>query len=96
MSEESTKSKSRQIDRIMAVVAIITLVIAWFVGASWAAGDIEPYLEQALPAADRFESISSDTYAVYQTGPPDQLRHQLSNAPASTQALTISISAGSS
>lgn len=57
----------------MVVVAIATLIIAWFVGARWAASDIESYLKQALPSADHFERISADTYAAYQGATAQQL-----------------------
>lgn len=63
-----TVKRSVWIERILAIVAIITLLIARNVGARWATQDLEPYLEQAVPDADYFTARSEGTYAAYQNG----------------------------
>ncbi len=72
MSTKSPK-RSQQIDRVLTVAAIVTLVIAWFVGATWSSTDVTPYIEQAFPSAARFERTSDDTYAAYQTDSSEQV-----------------------
>jgi len=59
MSAARTKPR----DRILAMLAMATVIVAWFLGYSRHAADLLPYLERALPEADRFESLSGDTWA---------------------------------
>ena len=61
----SKRDRVKRLDRWLAIGAIVTIVIAWFVGASLEADDIMPAVEAALPEADRFESINGETYAAY-------------------------------
>ena len=68
MEKRSHKKTRRSvwIERILAIVAILTLLGARFVGARWATRDLEPFLERAVPDADRFTARSEDVYAAYQ------------------------------
>jgi uncharacterized protein with FMN-binding domain len=63
-----TVKRSVWIERILAIVAILTLVIARNAGARWATRDLDPYLEQAVPGADDFSARSGDVYAAHQGG----------------------------
>jgi hypothetical protein len=69
----SKRERTKQWERWLAVGAIVTILIAWFVGASLEASDIMPAIEAAWPEADRFESINGNTYAVYASNSPEAL-----------------------
>jgi hypothetical protein len=62
----SNRDRTKRIERILAIAAIVTLVIAWFVGYSLNGIEYEPVLAEAAPAADRFEPLDKDTWAAYQ------------------------------
>lgn len=59
------RPRHKRHDRALAVVALITLVAALWVGSARENAKIESYLRQALPAADRFEALADQTYAAY-------------------------------
>ena len=61
----SNRDRTRRNERLLAVSAFVTIVIAWIVGASLAKSDQMPAIEAALPEADRFEQVSGDIYAGY-------------------------------
>ena len=61
----SKRNRARRLDRWLAIGAIVTIVIAWFVGASLDASDIMPAVAAAMPEADRFESINGDSFAAF-------------------------------
>jgi uncharacterized protein with FMN-binding domain len=65
LTQKRKPNKTKQIDRILAVVAITTIIIAWVVGYTQASASVEPYLYQALPQADRIEKVDGDSYAAY-------------------------------
>ncbi len=44
---------------------MVTIVLAWILGSSLAASDLQPFLEMALPGADRFEKTDNTTYAAW-------------------------------
>lgn len=62
----SRRKRSQKIERVLAVGAIVTLVIAWFAGYAIHQVDYEPALQTAVPEADHFEQITDDTWAAYQ------------------------------
>jgi len=62
-----SKQSKLKIDRIMAIVALVTIVVAWIFGASKDVTEIRPFLQKTLPEADRIESLSDGTYAAYDT-----------------------------
>ena len=44
------KSKpSKRLERLLALAALVTIVIAYFIGLSRAEADLEPFFEQAFP-----------------------------------------------
>ena len=61
----SKRDRTKQWERWLAIAAIVTIVIAWFVGASLAANDTMPAIAAAIPAANRFENVSNNTFAAY-------------------------------
>ena len=61
---------SKRIDRILAVIAIATIVAAWFVGSRQSNANLEAYLKQALPTAVAFDPLTKERYAAY--GDSDQ------------------------
>ena len=61
----SKRDRTKRWERWLAIAAIVSIVAAWFVGASLEASDTMPAIEAAMPAADRFENIGEDTFAAY-------------------------------
>jgi hypothetical protein len=60
------KAKKRlNIDRILAIVALATIVIAWFAGSARAEFDLLPAVEQTIPGAGYIERINNELYAAY-------------------------------
>ena len=63
---KNNHDRTKKIERILAVVAIVSLVIAWFVGYAINKVDFKPALQAAAPNATRFEEVTGDTWAAYQ------------------------------
>jgi NosR/NirI family nitrous oxide reductase transcriptional regulator len=61
----SKRERSKKIERWLAITAIASIVVAWFVGASLQTDNIMPAVEAAMPAAGYFENIGDDTFAAY-------------------------------
>lgn len=66
--EKTTRRKlHRELpDRLLAIIALVTIAAAYFYGLTRARADILPSLRQALPSAERYEPVSSSVYAGYQ------------------------------
>ena len=60
--EPNHRKKNDRLDLILGVFAVITVVIAWFYGASRAGASVLPALDRALPAAANFENLENGTY----------------------------------
>lgn len=58
--------QKQKLDRILIVVAILTIIAAWIIGANLAQGDVYPSLQTAFPEAERFEPINNDRFAAIQ------------------------------
>jgi NosR/NirI family transcriptional regulator, nitrous oxide reductase regulator len=52
-------------DRLVGVLAIISLVVAWILGKTSSQEQVLPFLTTAMPEAGRFETIGKDIYAAY-------------------------------
>jgi len=63
---KNNRERTKKIERYLAIAAIVSLVIAWFVGYSSNKVDYEPALQAAATDADRFEEVTGDTWAAYQ------------------------------
>jgi uncharacterized protein with FMN-binding domain len=50
-------------ERRLAVVALVTVVVAWAVGWYRQETDLAPFLKQALPSAERFEECQTEIFA---------------------------------
>lgn len=69
MAERKKKQNPKsfqQTERVLALVAILTIIVAWFIGAARAGSDVFPYLAQAFPDAGYFHPETNDIYAVYE------------------------------
>ena len=53
----------KKFERAAALAALVTIILAWFVGALRKEADLAPFLEKALPGAGHFESFSPGIYA---------------------------------
>lgn len=61
----SARERTKRIENIVAVVALLSLAVAWFVGLALNQTDVTPFLQEALPAAERFEPVDDELYAAY-------------------------------
>jgi NosR/NirI family transcriptional regulator, nitrous oxide reductase regulator len=57
-------------ERRVALIAVLILIVAWIIGRQLAAASVAPFLPQALPGAARFNPVSNNVYAGYETGNP--------------------------
>ena len=62
----NNRDRTKKIERNLAIAAMVSLVIAWFIGYSINRIDYEPALQAAATDADRFEEVTDDTWAAYQ------------------------------
>ena len=60
-------------ERLVGIIAVVTIAIAWFLGAKITNGAVEQYLAVALPQAGHFENIGEGTFAAYQDDSLQQL-----------------------
>ena len=58
-------------ERILAILGLIILIIAWIIGSFRAEAELLPFLEQTLPEASSFESAGNGTYTA-RGDEPDQ------------------------
>ena len=56
---------ARQVDRLAALAAVATLVVAWLAGAAQSREDVTPHLRDALPDAERFEPLPGETFVAF-------------------------------
>lgn len=54
--------KRQKVDRILGIIAILTLILAWIIGANIAEGDVYPALYDSFPEASRFEPNNGNGY----------------------------------
>jgi uncharacterized protein with FMN-binding domain len=66
-------SSQQQIDRILAIVALVAIIVAWFIGDSRKEVELTPFLQQALPEAGRLEQVDGGYYAAWKEQPNKEL-----------------------
>ena len=69
----SKRKTSLTTERLLGVIAILTFVAVWMIGYKLDNGDVEPYLNEAMPEADHFEKLSSDSFAGYDDADSQEL-----------------------
>jgi NosR/NirI family nitrous oxide reductase transcriptional regulator len=57
-------------ERRIAVIAVLVLIVAWIIGRQLSAASVAPFLPRALPGATRYNPVSTNVYAGYETGNP--------------------------
>ena len=62
------KKKKKKWERITAVLALVLIAAAWWIGLHRMQGDWMPAVQAALPGAVRFESLGGELYAGYGPG----------------------------
>ena len=72
-SEQKFKRKPKTVDRVLGVFALVTIIVAWLVGANQSTAGIEPLLSQALPEASRFEKVDDDTFKAFKSDTTEEL-----------------------
>ena len=59
------QSPGKRRDRILGLVALVTIALAWWIGVARQTSNIDQYLPKALPQAVRFESQRAGLYTGY-------------------------------
>jgi NosR/NirI family transcriptional regulator, nitrous oxide reductase regulator len=67
------KRRKFNADRFIGVIAFVTIIIAWILGANRTKGEVLPSLQVALPQANSFEILGNGIYAAYQDDPQKAL-----------------------
>ena len=67
------KQNSKTIDRIVGIIAILSILAAWLIGLTRSAADIAPYLQQVIPDASHFDKVNGDIFAAYSSDFPPTL-----------------------
>lgn len=62
----SRVARRQRIDRILGVVAIVTILMAWILGSQRAQGDLMPTIFSAMPNAGHLERINDELYIAYE------------------------------
>jgi NosR/NirI family nitrous oxide reductase transcriptional regulator len=70
---EHRKKNSKRLERILAVLALGILIIAWLAGTFRAEADLASFLKQALPEANYFEPSSGGNYSAWKDEAKSQL-----------------------
>ena len=52
-------------ERALGLLAVLVLLAAWIIGFKIETAELEPYLQEAYPAADRFEKLSPEIYEAH-------------------------------
>jgi len=71
--EISSREKTVRIERILGVIAILTVIAAWVAGFARERADVIPSLREAIPGASRFEPLGKDSYAAWPEEPEETL-----------------------
>jgi len=67
------KNTTQRLERTLALVAVVIVIIAWVAGTFQAEAELMPFLEQAMPEAERLDPVSAGTYAAWKTEPKEVL-----------------------
>lgn len=59
----SPQERTKKLERILGLGAILTIIAAWFIGAAIKQASAESYLAQALPSAYGFQEVSAGLYS---------------------------------
>jgi len=68
----SSSRRDRNLETSLAVIAVAAILVAWVLSRFVSGTAVEPFLEQALPEAKRFQPINGDLYSAWgpgETGP---------------------------
>ena len=62
MSEVRSKNNGGRLRLASGIFAFVTIVIAWFVGDALVNSDIQPFLQEVIPQAERFDPLADGVY----------------------------------
>ncbi len=71
INKPKIKHLSNKTDRILAVIALVTILAAWVIGTTLTEVDVTPSLQVAFPEADRFEPINGSGFTAIQSQPEE-------------------------
>jgi len=71
INKPKIKQLSNKTDRILAIIALVTILAAWVIGTTLSEGDVYPSLQIAFPEADRFEPINGSGFTAIQSQPEE-------------------------
>ena len=66
MIASDKRNHPRHIDRLLGLIALIIIIISWFIGKQRAERNIMPYLQQAVPQARFLEALGEGSYAAWE------------------------------
>ena len=69
----NSRQKALRVERLLGIFALVSILIAWIVGANLANGDLQPHLQAAALTAGRFDQLDGNTYAAWSRTDPSQL-----------------------
>ncbi|MEJ2110173.1 MAG: FMN-binding protein, partial [Acidobacteriota bacterium] len=72
-TDAGTPSPKGRLDFLLATGVVVILASAWILGLQRSESNIQPFLEQAFPMADRFTALSDVTYSAWGKGSPDPI-----------------------
>jgi uncharacterized protein with FMN-binding domain len=67
VNPKAKADREKKRERAFAVATIILIIAAWVIGSNRENSDIEPYLHQAMPTAERIEKTTHGSYAAYRS-----------------------------
>lgn len=59
------QQRRKKRERLLGILALLSFIVAWIIGYQLENADVEPYLHEAMPEANRFEKLDAISYAVY-------------------------------
>ncbi len=73
MNKKPKHKSPRYWDRSMAPVALLIIVIAWFIGAARSEEALAPYMKQVIPGTQYIEPGPGDTYSAWKSAKKEKL-----------------------
>lgn len=94
MASIRPKNEILRLERMLAPVAIVIVIIAWIAGTFRAEADLRPFLILAMPGADRFDPVSVGSYAAWRNEPAEALIGYVTTGKAHGYAGEVTMAVG--
>jgi NosR/NirI family transcriptional regulator, nitrous oxide reductase regulator len=90
----NTRQKTLSVERWLGILALVSILIAWFAGSARASNDLLPAVERAMPGAGTVERIENELYAAYQDEAGSELLGYVAIAEASGYGGPLTLAVG--